>query len=244
MASKNLETLEKELETLKQEFEDFAYIVSHDLSGPLRHASGFAEMVLSSNGSVLEEKSKRHLGFIIVSAEKGRIALEHLRQYSRLNTRDYEVEDSLDMEGLVRGVIEALKEQIDASSARIEVAELPRVKGSPVLISRAFTHLLQNAILYRAKDKAPIIHIACELKAQKDGSNMWEFSFKDEGIGIRESRMEDIFKIFKRGVEQDDYPGDGMGLAVVKKIAEKHGGQIRVESELGQGTTFYFNLPH
>lgn len=243
MANKNVETLEEELEALKQEFEDFAYIVSHDLSGPLRHAAGFAEMVLSNNPDTLNEKSMRHLGFIIESAEKGRMSLEHLRQYSRLNTREYDLSERVDMNEIVQNVIKALKVDIETASATINVSDLPSVKGSSTLITRAFKHLLHNAILYRAEGQAPFIHLSCEPITLPNGVNFWQFVFKDDGIGIREGGMEDIFKIFKRGVEQYEYPGDGMGLSLARKIAQKHGGFMKAESDFGKGSTFYFTLP-
>lgn len=237
MPEKTTESLEKELAELKQEFEDFAYIVSHDLSGPLRHASGFAEMVLSNKESRLDDKSKRHLSYIIESAERGRQALELLRDYSRLNTRDYPLLDAVDLNDIIQDVLDANQEKIEISKAVITLSNFPKIKCTPDLMQQAFTSLLDNALVYHLEHEAPIIHIGF-----KESASHFIFTIKDIGIGIAENRKDDIFKIFKRAVGESDYPGDGMGLTLAKKIAQKHGGDITVQTKEGEGSIFSFSI--
>jgi len=237
MAQKSSEELEKELAALKQEFEDFAYIVSHDLSGPLRHAAGFAEMVLANKNNALEDKSRRHLTFIMSSAEKGRHSLELLRTYSRLNTREYPLLDGVEMNDVIEAALAAHQEKIVATNAVITVPDLPVIKCAPDLMQRACIYLLDNALTYRAASIPPVIQI----KYEETGTH-YVFAIEDQGIGIVETRKDDIFKIFKRAVEQEEYPGDGMGLTLANKIAQKHNGALTLETRLGEGSTFYFSV--
>lgn len=237
MPDKPRNVLEAELAQLKQEFEDFAYIVSHDLSGPLRHASSFAEMVLSNKDDSLDENSKRHLTYIIESAEKGRHALELLRDYSRLNTREFLLSEAVDLNETIQDVLMTLQDKIINTKAVIPQGSLPKIKCAPELIKRAFEYLIDNALTYYSKSKTPVIHISYE-----ETTAHFIFAVEDKGTGIIENRKEDIFKIFKRAVEQNDYPGDGMGLALTKRIAQKHEGDVRVETKEGEGSTFYFSV--
>ena len=229
--------LEQDLAELKQEFDDFAYIVSHDLSGPLRHASSFAEMVLSNEGDNIGEKSKHHLGYIIESSEKGREALELLRDYSRLNTREFPFSSDVNLNEIVQDILAAHLDKIESTRGKVTVADLPDIKCAPQLIKRAFEYLLENGLTYYPKSETPNISIDYQ-----ESASHHIFIVKDKGLGIVENRTETIFKIFKRAVDQVEYPGNGMGLALAKKIAQKHGGDISVDTKLGEGSTFYLSV--
>jgi light-regulated signal transduction histidine kinase (bacteriophytochrome) len=161
--------------------------------------------------------------------------INDLLKYSRINTvkKDFE---RVDCNLVLKDVLEDLKLRIEEENAKVEVGKLPVIRGDRTQIRQLFQNFIQNAIKFRS-ERTPCIRVAC-----KEKSGNWLFSVSDNGIGIEPPFYERIFIIFQRLHEREKYPGTGIGLAICKKIIERHGGHVYVESEINKGTTFYFTL--
>lgn len=234
---KELERTQQRFDQLKGDFEEFVYTVSHDLSAPLRHASGFAEMVLTNNDDILDEKSKRFLSQIIKSSEDGKKSLDLLREYSRLNVQEKTVEHDISLMDVLGNIEISLKALIEESGAELQYDMLPSVTGDRALLTQLFENLISNSILYQDGDSKPLIQIVSN--THPDG---WSFSIADNGMGIPDNRLEFVFKVLKRAVNSSDYFGDGMGLTMSKKIVEKHKGKIWFEPALPKGSKVNFTI--
>ncbi len=231
-----LEETQQELRALKKEYEDFAYIVSHDLSSPFRTIEGFSKIIEEKNGHSFDEKTRQHFQHIMESTKRGKATLAALLELSRLNTHR-ETPSECNCELIIETIKQQLSLLMNQSNASIECYHLPILIGDQKEITLLFYHLIHNALLYRSAKKPTIIKISCE-----DGENYWKFSIQDNGIGIKESLTEKVFKAFRRGVSQKKYPGLGMGLTIAKKITQNHGGNISLVTTVGSGTTVYFNI--
>lgn len=227
----------KRLSALEEEFQDFAYIVSHDLSGPLRHAIGFSEMLLANNEDILDEKSKRHLNHIRKSALQGRHVLELLRDYSRLNTRPFYLKEDIALQSVVEAVKTDLAELIEANGAIIHTSTLPKISGDDDKIEVVFQALLKNAVLYHHAERKPEIFIE-----GRDDKSHWHIRISDNGMGIPERQQSSVLRVLRRAVDAVDYPGEGMGLAYAKKIVEKHQGDLWIGESTDKGTVIEFTL--
>lgn len=232
-----LERTQAKLNQLRDEFQEFVYTVSHDMSGPLRHASGFAEMVLENNDKILDEKYKKFLNQIIKSSEDGKKSLDLLREYSRLNVREKTVEDDISLTDVLENIEIRLKALLEESGATLKYDMLPSVTGDRALLTQLFENLITNSILYQDGDSKPLIQIVSNTH-----SDAWSFSIADNGIGIPDNRLEFVFKVFKRAVKPAEYSGDGMGLTMAKKIVEKHNGKIWFEPALPEGSKINFTI--
>jgi len=231
-----LANTQHELEQIKAEYKEFAYIVSHDLSGPFRTTSGVLKIILENKDSALDEKTKRHLKIVLNETQKGSEILTSLLDYSRINTQA-EPCQVVDSAVLVADVLTQLADLIGASNAHIKISALPSIYADKKQLSLVFYHMLKNSLTYIRDD----VQTRIELSA-KDKNGAVEFAIKDNGIGIRETHIDKIFKVLRRGVTQGKYPGNGLGLALAKKVVQRHNGNIRVESNVETGTTFYFTL--
>lgn len=231
-----LKRTQKELEDIKAEYHEFAYVVSHDLGAPFRTIKGFAGIIAKSHEDSFDEKTKRHFDLIVKGAEQGKKILEALLEFSRLNTKA-EPFTEVDCNTVLSEVMTELADSIQTSNAQIEISDLPTIAADKQQITQVFYHLLKNALTYQAEDNQPHITINSQKKEHD-----WEFCIKDNGIGIQSNLTEKIFKVLRRAVGEDEYPGAGMGLAIAKKILQRHGGDIRVETEKGAGAAFYFTL--
>ncbi len=230
--------LAKAMEDLKRsntDLEHFAFLASHDLKAPI-----------ISVGSALKLFQRRHKGGLdaeseqfIADAIKGTLRMEKLISallaYSRVDTGKKAYEQTSCSDVLAQ-VLADLKIDIENSGAKITYDKLPKLMADPVQLGQLFQNLIGNAIKYRS-DKPLHINITAGIKGKE-----WLFSVQDNGISIPNEHAEKIFKIFQR-LHKDEYPGTGIGLAVCKKIVERHGGRIWVESETGKGSTFYFTIP-
>lgn len=227
----------KELEKIKAEYAEFVYIISHDLQAPLRQIEGFVDLLSLRHDDDLDDKSKRHLALIVDGSNKAKKLLNALVEYSRLNTlRSPFI--SINCNELMEEVSLELSSLIELNNVTITYPKLPNIVGDKDQIFQLFYHLIHNAITYQNTENPPQINIDF-----KDKISCWEFSIQDNGIGIKDKLTEKIFKVLRRAVSDKHYPGMGMGLALSKKILELHGGDIRVESKIESGSTFYFTLP-
>jgi len=226
----------RELERSNADLEEFAYVASHDLQEPLRMVVSFTELLARRNLGRLDEKSNEFIGFIVEGAKRMQGLISDLLTCARVGTEGTPFE-SVDMALLVDQVIAGLRESITTAQAEIAIDVLPTVRGDLVQLRQLLQNLISNAIKFRA-ERPPRIHIGAKRKGAE-----WLFCVEDNGIGIDMRFSDRIFQMFQRLHERGTYEGNGIGLALAKKIAERHGGRIWAESEPGIGTRFYFTLP-
>lgn len=226
----------KELAQSNAELEQFAYVASHDLQEPLRMVSSFLSRLEDKYGDQLDDKAQRYINFATDGAHRMRQIILDLLNYSRVGQGDFEREE-IDLEELLEEILKLEQTAIADSGAAITWRNIPKIKAAHTPIRQVFQNLINNAIKYRKADVDPEIQILGE-----ETKTHWKFTISDNGIGIREEYQENIFNIFQRLHTQDQYSGTGIGLAVSKKIVERHGGEIWVDSEEGEGSTFCFTI--
>ncbi|MGE5621239.1 MAG: ATP-binding protein [archaeon] len=237
-AKKSEEELKKamaELERSNKELEQFAYVASHDLQEPLRMVSNYTQLLSKRYGAKLDAEADIMINFAVDGARRMQMLIQDLLTFSRVMTKGMPLAD-VDLNGVLASVEKNLQMTLKETGADIDSCTLPVVKADPVQMSQLFQNLISNAIKFRS-DRKPVIKIDVEEK--KDD---WIFSISDNGIGIEPQFQERIFVIFQRLHDMSAYPGTGIGLAICKKIVERHRGRIWVESTMGEGSTFYFTL--
>ncbi len=233
------ELLKQKLEELQRsndELEQFAYVSSHDLQEPLRMISSYLQLLQRRYQGKLDEKADKYIYFAVDGASRMQVLINDLLEFSRVTTRAREPEPT-DSELILNQVLSNLDLYIKQNKATVTCDPLPEVMVDNTQLAQLFQNLIANGIKFHGEE-APIIHISAERKAKE-----WLFSVQDNGIGIDPKYSEKIFEVFKRLYKKEEYPGTGIGLAICKKIVERHVGRIWVESELGKGSTFYFTLP-
>lgn len=223
------------LEAKSQEMEQFAYIASHDLREPLLTIKNYTQLLAEENSSQLPADAANYLQRIVAAANRMDELTHGLLDYSRLS-KVKELQP-VDCRQIAEQALADLHSLITASQAQISYGPLPALKAYPLELRQLFQNLLTNAIKFKQPETAPLIHISAENVA-----GIWQFKFKDNGIGIAEADHQKIFDIFQRLHSRKEYPGNGIGLAHCKKIVELHHGTIWVESVPGQGAAFYFTI--
>ena len=228
--------LQKYIESNLQ-LENFAFVASHDLREPVRTMRTFGQFLKKRVGHKLDEESMIHLDFIINSASRMNQLIEDLLTYSRVNTESV-TRDPIALGPLLEEITNSLKATIEETGAKIIFKNLPSViLGNRLKIQQVFQNLLANGIKFHRKNESPKIIISV-----KETKTHWRFMVADNGIGIEEEFHEQIFVIFKKLHNYQEYQGTGIGLTLVKSIVNQHGGEIWLESKVGKGTTFYFTL--
>jgi PAS domain S-box-containing protein len=233
-AEEELKKRTEELARSNAELEQFVYIASHYLQEPLRTVSNFSQLLAKRYKGELDAKADQFIGFIVDGATRMQEMIDDLLEYSRESTRTKPFEPT-DCETVFNQALANVKMAIEESGALVTHDPLPTVMADASQMVQLFQNLLSNAIKFR-KEK-PRITVSAVQKG-----NEWLFSVQDNGIGIAPEFMEHIFKMFEREHASAEYPGTGVGLAICKKIVERHGGRIWVESEQGKGSTFYFTI--
>jgi PAS domain S-box-containing protein len=224
-----------ELAASNAELERFAYIASHDLQEPLRMVSSFLQLLQKRYGGQIDAKADQYIHYAVDGADRMKALIMDLLEYSRVGTGK-EGFGWVDTAAVMSEVGEIFREKIVAARAQIEISALPTVWGDKVQLVQLLQNLLSNALKYHS-DRPPLIRIRAE------GENgHWQFAVEDNGIGIDPLFFEKIFIIFQRLHNRNDYSGTGIGLAVCKKIVERHGGKIWVESDQHSGSTFFFTI--
>jgi len=231
-----LRILALELERSNSELAQFAYIASHDLQEPLRTITYFSELLHAQLDDKLDVESKHYLTSIADSSMRARKQVEVLLDFARLEKAEKTL-GVVDCEAVMNKATANLAALIVQTRAKIITSPLPSVVGEKYLLVQLFQNLIANALKFRSKNDAPLIEITASREKEK-----WVIAVKDNGIGIGRDHHERIFQLFQRLHSRDDYPGMGIGLALCKKIVERHNGRIWVESDSGRGAVFYVSL--
>lgn len=233
------ELLELEKEKLAQsntELERFAYVASHDLQEPLRMVASYTQLLGKRYKGKLDSDADEFIGFAVDGASRMQNLIQDLLDYSRVGTKGRQFE-RVDCESVLKQTLLNLKLTIEDNNAVVTHDPLPVIMADRLQYVQLFQNLIGNAVKFHGAE-APRLHLSAK---QSEGT--WLFSFQDNGIGIAAEYADRIFAVFQRLHSQKEYPGTGIGLAICKKIVERHQGRIWFESEKGKGTTFYFTMP-
>ncbi len=225
-----------ELKRSNEDLEQFAYVASHDLQEPLRMINNYLQLLRQRYKEQLDTNAHDFIGFALDGSKRMHQLIHDLLAYSRVGTHGKELVPT-DCEQVFADALANLTVAIEESKAAITHDPLPTVTGDEVQLTQLFQNLIGNAVKFRA-EPAPKVHVGM---ARKNGD--WEFTVSDNGIGIAEQDFQRIFIVFQRVHSREKYAGTGIGLSVCKKIVERHGGRIWVQSKLGKGTTFHFTIP-
>ena len=228
--------VEDELRRSNEELERFAYVASHDLQEPLRMVGSYVQLLAKRYRGKLDADADEFIGYALDGALRMQGLIEELLAFSRVGTRGADPVPT-DAGAAVAGALRSLKLAIEEAGATVTVGPLPTVLADPGQLEQVFLNLISNALKFRGSEP-PEIQVSAERR-----DRVWELRVRDNGIGIEPQYFERIFVIFQRLHGREEYSGTGMGLAIVKKIVERHGGRIRVESAPGAGSTFAFTLP-
>jgi PAS domain S-box-containing protein len=235
-ANRALSEYAARLETLNRDLQDFTFIAAHDLQEPLRKIQIFSDLVLGKYAPLLEETGRDYLERLASSANRMQELIQDVRSYSKV-TNERSSFKKVDLKTIVQEAISNLEVQIEETGATIKLGALPTMEANPHLIRLLFQNLLSNAIKYRNEEK-PVLRIS----SREQDENL-QITVEDNGIGFEEKYADLIFKPFKRLHGRNEYEGTGMGLAICKKIVERHGGKITAKSTPGKGSTFIIHLP-
>jgi len=225
-----------ELKRSNTELEQFAYIASHDLQEPLRGVAGMAQLLQQRYQGQLDSRADEFIGHIVDGTQRMQTLINDLLAYSRIGRRGETIKPTA-ADIALNATLKNLEAAIQEYGATITSESLPKVRADATQLTQLFQNLIGNAIKFRA-NRPPQIHIGVA-----DAGEFWRFSVEDNGIGIEPQYFERIFQVFQRLHTHRIYKGTGIGLAICKKIVERHGGLIWVESQFGRGSSFYFTLP-
>ena len=226
----------RELARSNADLEQFAYVASHDLQEPLRMVSSYTQLLARRYQGQLDDKADRWIGYAVDGAERMQRLINDLLAYSRVGTHGRTPEPS-HSELVLAEALRNLEGAIRGSGAVVTHDPLPVVRVDPAQLLQLFQNLLANAVKFRG-GSAPVVHVGV-----RQAGEAWHFRVTDNGIGIDPEHLERIFVIFQRLHTRATYPGTGMGLAICKRIVERHGGRLWVESQPGLGSEFHFTLP-
>jgi light-regulated signal transduction histidine kinase (bacteriophytochrome) len=235
-AEEAIQRYAKELERSNKELQQFAYVASHDLQEPLRMVASFLQLLERRYSEKLDQNAKDYIFYAVDGAKRMQTLILDLLEYSRVGTRGKPFA-KINLNEVIQQVQSNLKITIRENKAKIACSRLPMVFGDDTQLIQVFQNLIGNAIKFHGEQN-PEIHVSSK---RKNGN--YEIMVRDNGIGIDPHYAERIFLIFQRLHNREDYPGNGIGLAICKRIVERHGGTIWVESQAEQGATFHVTLP-
>ncbi len=226
----------EDLTRSNEELEQFAYVASHDLQEPLRTVTSYLSLFEKRYGDQLSDEGREYIQYAVEGGLRARALIRDLLDYSRVGSRGKSMQPT-DMEGVMSTVCDSLKAQIEDEGGAVTHDDLPTIMADDNQMVALLQNLVSNGIKFHG-DKRPAVHVSC-----RPNGGDWCFSVSDNGIGIDPRHKGQVFQLFKRLHGADQYPGTGIGLAIAKKIVERHGGRIWLESEAGRGTTFFFTIP-
>ncbi len=235
-AEQKLEQLTAELQRSNRDLEQFASVVSHDLQEPLRAVTGFTQLLMQEYRNQLDESAQEYMTFIMDGATRMRQLIEDLLAYSRLSSHTQKLAPT-DCNAVLSEAIANLQVAIAQSHATITHDPLPTLSADKIQLVQLFQNLIGNAVKFR-RDEPPQVHISVQLSDRE-----WLLCVRDNGIGIQPRHLGKIFEVFKRLHSRREFSGTGIGLAICKKIVERHGGRIWAEAQPGVGSAFYFTIP-
>jgi signal transduction histidine kinase len=233
---KDLAKKADELARSNADLEQFAYVASHDLQEPLRMVAAYTQLLSERYKGKLDETADKFIGYASDGALRMQVLIQDLLAFSRVG-RNTAASEGIDCNGVMKEVLQTLAAAIQESGAVVTHGELPAIWGDRTQIAQVFQNLIGNAIKFRG-DNSPAISVQAEKTDQH-----WLFTVSDNGIGIAPEHAENIFVVFQRLHARTEYPGNGIGLAICKKIVERYGGRIWVEAQAGSGSTFKFTMP-
>jgi len=216
--------------------EQFAYVASHDLQEPLRMVSSYLQLVEQRYAGKLDAEATEFINYAVDGAGRMRTLIRDLLEYSRVGRRQQSLLP-VQCETIFQNVVQSLQQAILDSHATVTAGPLPTVLADTTELTQLLQNLIGNAIKFHGP-QPPVVHVEVSRQA-----GYWQFAVRDNGIGIEPEYFEKVFVIFQRLHSRTDYPGTGLGLAICKKIIDRAGGRIWIESTPGQGTTFFFTLP-
>ncbi len=225
-----------ELARSNADLEQFAYVASHDLQEPLRMVTAYTQLLAERYRGKLDENADKFLGYATEGAQRMQVLIQDLLAFSRLGRNGF-TRSNVDSNAVMKEVLQALAPAIQESGAVVTHAELPPVWADRTQLAQIFQNLIGNALKFRGK-QPPVISVEVE----KSGP-LWQFTINDNGIGIAPEYAENIFVVFQRLHARTEYPGNGIGLAICKKIIEHNGGKIWVEPQASSGSSFKFTIP-
>jgi PAS domain S-box-containing protein len=239
-AERQLKALNENLQRSNRELEQFAYVASHDLQEPLRMVSSFTQLLAQRYRDTLDQDAKEFIDYAVDGANRMQRLIQDLLAYSRVTTRG-RASAPFDAHDVLGEAVGNLQAAIQETGALVTNGDLPEVLGDRSQIVQIFQNLIGNGIKFHRRGEPPRVHLSAERNAEKSG--FWTFKVADNGIGIEPRHFERLFVIFQRLHGKQEYPGTGIGLALCRRIVERHGGTIWLESEAGRGTTVFFTLP-
>ncbi|AEH37216.1 sensor histidine kinase [Halopiger xanaduensis] len=251
---RRLEEAVAQLEASNEQLEQFAYAASHDLQEPLRMVTSYLQLIEDRYGDELDEDCTEFIAYAVDGADRMDAMIDGLLEYSRVDTQGGSFEP-VDLDAVLEDVCTDLQFMIEESDGTITRESLPTVEGDERQLRQVFQNLLSNAIEYSG-DEPPRVHVSAERSAERaaeaEGESggesrgtgaAWTISVRDEGIGIDPDDADRVFGVFQRLHSMNEHAGSGIGLALCERIVERHGGEIWVDTEPGEGSTFRFTLP-
>jgi hypothetical protein len=227
-----------ELQKANQELESFTHSISHDLRAPLRAIGGFSNILLKDFGPQLPEEAQRLIQVVVLSGAQLTQMIDGLLKFCRLG-RQALSREPIDLAALARQAVESLRCDQQDKRVKVQIGNLPGCIGDPMLLNQVFVNLVSNAFKFTTHTKNPAVEIGSE---QRNGENV--YFVRDNGIGFEMQYADKLFGVFQRLHSEEEFGGNGVGLSIVKRIIERHGGRIWAEAELEKGATFFFTLPN
>ena len=236
-AEVNLHIYAEKLEQSNRDLQEFAYIASHDLQEPLRKVLAFGDRLTNKYGSVLDETGRDYLKRMREASQRMQTLINDLLTFSRVSTRAQPFA-MVDLNSLIQDVISDLEVQIDRTHGKLQVSDLPTIEADPTQMHQLMQNVISNGLKFHKIDIAPIVKITAKVSGNK-----CKISIKDNGIGFDMQYLDRIFKPFQRLHSRQEYEGSGMGLAICRRIIERHRGEITAVSTLDEGSTFIVTIP-
>jgi signal transduction histidine kinase len=233
----------RELARSNAELEEFAYVASHDLQEPLQLVSGFLELLVDRHGEELSGDARDIVRRASTALGRMDALIHDLLRYAQVGSGATRAQQPVELRVVVDGVVAQLAAAIDEAGASVEVGDQPTVDGNPTLLAQLFQNLLSNALKFRRRDVPLEVVVSAERSSDVDDRATWIVSVQDNGVGVAPERADKVFAMFERLHSADEVPGTGIGLAIARKIVERHGGRIWVEASPGGGATLAFTLP-